>query len=235
MLAALMAFGLGCGSSTGASQASIATAASPNLVEALRTEAHPIRSESRDLSTVVDWIGDASIVLLGEATHGTHEFYKLRAEITKALITKGDLDAVAIEGDWTSAGRVDRYVRGLGSDASAAQALSDFERFPRWMWRNEVVADFVEWLREHNEPLPMSERVGFHGLDVYDPAGSAAAVVAKLSERSPAAADRARARYGCLLSEGDEASQMIRGLAAEPDCLGELKTQLQGHPRGHRR
>ena len=95
-------------------------------------------------------------MLIGEASHGTHEFYRERAELTKRLIAEGRCAAVAVEADWPDAYRVNHYVRGFGDDESAEEALSDFRRFPVWMWRNEVVAEFVDWLREHNEGLPES-------------------------------------------------------------------------------
>lgn len=111
-------------------------------------------------------IGDARIVLIGESSHGTHEFYAARAEITKWLIEHKGFTAVAAEADWPDAYRVNRYVRGQGDDVSAEGALSGFERFPGWMWRNDVVRDFVTWLREHNGRAT-EHRVGFYGLDLY--------------------------------------------------------------------
>jgi erythromycin esterase-like protein/predicted phosphoribosyltransferase len=145
-------------------------------------------------------VGDARIVLIGESSHGTHEFYQARAEITKWLIEEKGFCAVAAEADWPDAYRVNRYVRGHGDDASADQALSGFERFPAWMWRNTVVRDFVDWLHAHNgECRVKGEReAGFYGLDLYSLHRSMQEVIDYLENVDPAAAARARARYACF-------------------------------------
>jgi erythromycin esterase-like protein/predicted phosphoribosyltransferase len=140
----------------------------------------------------------AQFVLVGEASHGTHEFYRERAELTKRLIETGEISAVAVEADWPDAYRVNRYVRGQSDDDSAEEALSGFERFPVWMWRNSVVADFVRWLRTYNDGLPRQEQVGFYGLDLYSLYASMEEVVHFLEQVDPLAADRARARYSCF-------------------------------------
>src|SRR6266511_2215380 len=120
-----------------------------------------------DVQPVVDAIGDAEFALLGEASHGTHEFYAARAAITRKLIVESGYRAVAIEGDWPDSYRVNRYVQHQGSDTDAVEALSDFKRFPTWMWRNTVVVEFIEWLRAHNDALPPgAAKVGFYGLDL---------------------------------------------------------------------
>src|SRR3954447_24431381 len=121
-----------------------------------------------------DRFGDAKIVLLGEATHGTSEFYRARAAITKQLITTHGFNIVAVEADWPDAARIDRYVRHLAPANSARRA---FERFPTWMWRNEEVLAFVDWLRLHNESLPAERRTAFRGLDVYSLGASIEAVL----------------------------------------------------------
>ena len=147
-----------------------------------------------------DLIGDARIVLIGEASHGTHEFYQARAEITQWLIEEKGFTAVAAEADWPDAYRVNRYVRGLGADTSADEALAGFERFPGWMWRNVVVRDFVGWLRWHNERCLVDGRqqAGFYGLDLYSLHRSMHEVIAYLDTVDPVAASRARARYACF-------------------------------------
>jgi erythromycin esterase-like protein len=119
------------------------------------TEAHasPLTGAREDYDPLLEMIGDARFVLLGEASHGTHEFYRERAQITKRLIVEKGFRAVAVEADWPDAYRVNRYVRGAGADASANDALGDFKRFPTWMWRNTDVLDFVEWLKDHNDAL----------------------------------------------------------------------------------
>lgn len=145
-------------------------------------------------------IGDARIVLIGESSHGTHEFYAARAEITKWLIEKKGFCAVAAEADWPDAYRVNRYVRGLGDDGSATRALSGFERFPAWMWRNVVVRDFVDWLHVHNgrRRADGERETGFYGLDLYSLHRSMQEVIRYLENVDPVAAERARERYACF-------------------------------------
>jgi erythromycin esterase-like protein/adenine/guanine phosphoribosyltransferase-like PRPP-binding protein len=145
-------------------------------------------------------IGDARIVLIGESSHGTHEFYEARAEITKWLIEEKGFCAVAAEADWPDAYRVNRYVRGLGRDGSANEALAGFERFPAWMWRNAVVRDFVDWLHAHNGHRREhgGPQTGFYGLDLYSLHRSMQEVIAYLDNVDPVAAARARERYACF-------------------------------------
>ncbi len=145
-------------------------------------------------------IGDARIVLIGESSHGTHEFYEARAEITKWLIEKKGFCAVAAEADWPDAYRVNRYVRGMGEDGTAEQALRGFERFPSWMWRNTVVRDFVDWLRTNNRlcETHRQRQTGFYGLDLYSLHRSMQEVVSFLDKVDPSAAALARSRYSCF-------------------------------------
>jgi erythromycin esterase-like protein len=129
---------------------------------------YPLSGQAHYYDPVLELIGSAPLCLLGEATHGTDEFYRERAEITKRLIKEKGFTAVAVEADWPDAFRVNRYVRGLGDDKDANEALGGFKRFPTWMWRNTVILDFVEWLREYNASLPLTAaKVGFYGLDLY--------------------------------------------------------------------
>jgi erythromycin esterase-like protein len=147
----------------------------------------------------MDLIGDARFVLIGEASHGTHEFYRERAEITKRLIQEKGFTAVAVEADWPDAYRVNRYVRSISDDATSADALAGFDRFPAWMWRNTVVVNFVDWLREYNNALAQNAtKVGFYGLDLYSMHTSMEAVLNYLDKVDPEAAKRARYRYSCL-------------------------------------
>src|SRR5437763_3223377 len=120
----------------------------------LQSAAHRLTGSGADLDPLLDLAGDASFVLLGEASHGTHEFYSTRAEITKRLIREKGFQGVAAEADWPDAYRVDRYVRGHSDDRTATQALSGFTRFPVWMWRNRDVEEFTGWLREYNDTRP---------------------------------------------------------------------------------
>jgi erythromycin esterase-like protein len=167
--------------------------------EILRRTAHPLGPSAASLDPLLDRIGGARMVLLGESSHGTHEFYRIRAEITKRLIRERRFSAVAIEGDWPDAQRVHRFIRGDHGIHGAADALSGFRRFPQWMWRNADVLDLVGWLREHNDdPTSIDQRVGFYGLDLYSLHASIAAVIDYLARVDPAAAERARTHYACF-------------------------------------
>jgi protein-L-isoaspartate(D-aspartate) O-methyltransferase len=162
----------------------------------IREVAEPIDGiESAAVDTLLDRIADARVVLLGEATHGTSEFYRMRARITKELISKRGFQFVAVEADWPDASRIDDYV--LGGKPRSKVEFTPFARFPAWMWRNQEVVDFVEWLRTHNADRP-SSKVGFHGLDLYSLFTSIAAVLAYLDDVDPDAARVARLRYGNL-------------------------------------
>jgi len=147
------------------------------------------------LDALLDRIGDARVVLLGEATHGTSEFYRMRSRITQALIERKGFDIVAAEADWPDAARIDHYVRDRDVPM---QEWTAFARFPTWMWRNEEFLEFVEWMRLHNQELPYERRVRFAGLDLYSLYNSIAEVLRFLDDRDPVAARAARERYGCL-------------------------------------
>ena len=165
--------------------------------------------------------------MLGEATHGTHEFYLCRSLITQLLIKEHGFAAVAVEADWPNAARVTNYLRGRGEDADAVASLGDFSRFPQWMWRNCEVVELIEALRAVNDSRPTSDRVGFYGLDLYSLYSSIESILAYLQELDPAAAEAARQRYGCLQSYDDpqEYGAAIRYGFGE-DCENEAVTQL---------
>jgi protein-L-isoaspartate(D-aspartate) O-methyltransferase len=166
------------------------------LPRAIAEAATPLHSvEGRDVETVLDDIGEARVVLLGEATHGTAEFYRARAAITRRLIDAHGFNVVAVEADWPDATQIDRYVRHRGPGDHPERA---FARFPTWMWRNEEVLAFLEWLRDWNAAHPADERASFHGLDLYGLSASMAAVIDYLDRVDPDAARVARERYGCL-------------------------------------
>jgi len=158
-----------------------------NLITNVAQEAaQRLEGTARDYDRLLKLIGEARFCLLGEATHGTHEFYRERAAITKRLIKEKGFTAVAVEADWPDAFRVNRFVRGLGDDKDANEALGGFKRFPTWMWRNKIVLDFVEWLRDYNASLPPnSARVGFYGLDLYSLYTSIEAVLSYLKKIDP--------------------------------------------------
>jgi erythromycin esterase-like protein len=199
------------------------------VIEAVRLDARPLRGGDSDYDALLELVGDARLVLLGEASHGTHEFYRERARITKRLIGELGFAAVAVEGDWPDADRVSRYVQGTGEDGDAEEALRGFRRFPTWMWRNAEVLDFVGWLRAHNESLPPDQAgVGFYGLDLYSLNASMEAVVAYLDEVDPGAAARARERYECLHPFAQDSSgygQAVLLGASEP-CRRRVLEQL---------
>jgi len=205
------------------------TARKTDLADLVRGAAHPLTGSSADYDPLLEKIGDARFVLLGEASHGTHEFYRERAEITRRLIREKGFTAVAVEADWPDAYRVNRFVRGLGDDPDADAALGGFRRFPTWMWRNADVLDFVRWLRAHNDVRPAeAAKAGFYGLDLYSLHTSAAAVVSYLDKVDPDAARRARFRYACFEHFGED--PQAYGFAATFDlsrsCEDEVVNQL---------
>jgi erythromycin esterase-like protein len=170
-----------------------------SLVDFISHAAEPLIGSRNDFDHVIDLIGDARFVLIGEASHGTHEFYRIRAQISKLLIAQHGFSAVAVEADWPDAYRVNRFVRGGGNDIDSVEALSGFQRFPQWMWRNADVLDFVGWLREHNDEQTFEDRkCGFYGLDLYSLHASIEAVLAYLDKVDPAAAKQARHHYSCF-------------------------------------
>ena len=174
-------------------------------VKSVADSAEPFGSiDTVDLGAMLERIGSARVVLLGEATHGTSEFYRMRERISRELIIKKGFRFIAIEGDWPDAARVDHYVRHL--EYSPAEWTA-FARFPTWMWRNNEVRDFVNWLREHNAAVEPGSRVAFHGLDLYSLYLSIHSVLTYLDQVEPDAARIARLRYACLTPwQGDPAA-----------------------------
>ena len=200
-----------------------------SLTKALDGAIRPLTGAPDDFDVLLARIGDASLVLLGEASHGTHEFYRIRAEITKRLIREKGFTAVAVEADWPDAFRVNRYVRGRSSDADASEALAGFARFPQWMWRNADVLDFVGWLREHNDSRAAANAVGFYGLDLYSLHASMHAVVDYLRIVDIDAAERAERRYACFDQFGGDpqAYGHAAALHLAPSCEREVLLQLR--------
>jgi len=155
--------------------------------------------KTENFDTLIRSMGNANIVMIGEASHGTEDFYRVRADITRRLITDHKFQFVALEADWPDIYRVNRWVQCTGKDKSAEEALGDFDRFPRWMWRNHCMIDFAKWLRAHNETVEdKRRRVGIYGLDLYSMFTSSERVIQYLEKVDPAAADEARERYGTL-------------------------------------
>jgi erythromycin esterase-like protein len=200
-----------------------------NITDVVCQAAEPLRGAAEDYDSLMDLIGDARFVLIGEASHGTHEFYEQRAEITKRLIREKGFTAVAVEADWPDAYRVNRYVRGMNDDASSIEALAGFDRFPTWMWRNTVVVNFVDWLREYNHSLPPNaSQAGFYGLDLYSMYESIKAVLGYLDKIDPEAAQRARSRYSCLEHFGEDSQSYgyAASLGLSSSCEEEAISQL---------
>ena len=186
------------------------------LVSRLQEHARPLASEA-DLDPLLDRIGDARFVLLGEATHGTSEFYSWRADITRRLVEERGFSFVAVEGDWPDCMRVNRWIkRREAQDRTATDVLEAFARWPTWMWANREVAALAEWLREHNGGVAEHARVGFYGLDVYSLWDSIAAVERYLGDRDPALAAAARRAYRCFDPYHDDAQEYARATALVP-------------------
>ncbi|MGV9680691.1 erythromycin esterase family protein [Nocardia sp. NPDC003482] len=195
---------------------------------ALRRRARPAPNGIPAPEAIDDLVGDARVVLIGESTHGTHEFYAARAAITQYLLAEHDFCAVAVEADWPDAYRADCFARGRGRDAHAGDALGDFTRFPTWMWRNTVVRDFLTWLRRHNADHP-DDAAGFYGLDLFGLRRSAAAVIDYLDRVDPDAAARARDRYGCFdrFPDHERSYGYAAAFGAGETCEREVIEQLK--------
>jgi len=180
------------------SNAMTTVAANDHLIALLRDEAVQLTGKTNDFKPLFDLVGDARFVLIGESTHGTEEFYRLRADLTRVLIRDFGFNGVAVEGDWPDCLRVNRYVRGDAKIVTPKAALSGFTRFPAWMWRNRAVAEFIDWLRTYNTARSPKSHAGFYGLDLYSLYASIEAVIGFLDRVDPIAAQRARVHYACF-------------------------------------
>lgn len=198
---------------------------SHQLASTIRKAARPLNGTGpQDYDPLLAHLDQARLVLLGEASHGTHEFYQARAVISRRLITEKGFNAVAVEADWPDAYRVNCYIQGRGSDKTAAEALSGFTRFPTWMWRNTDVEEFVEWLRRYNQEQPEAKKVGFYGLDLYSLHSSIESVIDYLDRTDPEAAQRARFRYSCF--EDSQENPEIYGYTASFDMNETCRKQV---------
>jgi erythromycin esterase-like protein len=198
--------------------------------ESIAELARPLQGMREDYDPILELVGRARVVLLGEASHGTHEFYHERTRITKRLIQELDFNAIAVEGDWPDAYRVNRYIRAQSTAADAEAALAGFRRFPAWMWRNSETLELVGWLRAHNHVGRGLEReVGFYGLDLYSLHASMEAVLSYLDGVDPTAAARARSRYGCFEVFGSDPQSYgyTASLDLSQSCEDEVVHQLQ--------
>ena len=196
-------------------------------LEVIRGEALRLGNGMRDYDALLDSVGERSLVLLGEATHGTQEFYRMRAEISMRLIEEHGFDAVAVEADWPDAYRLNRYVRGEGSDADIRLAFGDFQRFPRWMWCNEEVLRFIKTLRAHNDAQKAGAHAGFYGLDMYSLYRSAQAVVDYLAGVDEEQAAIARRQYAAMDHVRDPQRYGYEAvLGLRPDCRRAVRERL---------
>ncbi len=194
---------------------------SKELKSVIKKNLQPLRGDKSDYDSIIEMAKDSRFVLIGESTHGTKEFYKMRSEITKRLITELGFSAVTIEGDWPDAYHINRYVNGTNHNGSATTALSNFERFPTWMWQNKEVLDFIKWLRGYNIKNPAAIR--FYGLDLYSMNSSISAVIEYLDKVDPKAAALGRQRYSCL---DNFTSSPINLKTIEQSCEMEIVKQL---------
>jgi erythromycin esterase len=181
--------------------------ATSDLLAATRSLARPLRGP-RDLDPLLDRIGNARFVLLGEASHGTHEFYTWRTGISRRLIEERGFSFIAVEGDWPDCYRVNQFLKGaVDSSITAREVMHGFTRWPTWMWANEEVIQLAEWLREYNDALPTERKVGFYGLDVYSLWDSLDRVIDYLTRHDPSAVATARAAFQCFEPYGEDVQE----------------------------
>jgi erythromycin esterase len=189
-----------------------ARSADAEWLEAIKQVTAPLKTPA-DLDPVIEAGGATRVVLLGEASHGTSEFYTWRAKISQRLIAEKKFSFIAVEGDWASIHRLNRYVKGLDDADDARAILRQFDRWPLWMWANEEVAELAEWMRAYNKDRPLSQRAGFYGIDVYGWENSIQAVVEYLRDASPELARRVQTLYGAFALHRSDASSYARAVA----------------------
>lgn len=200
------------------------------LADWVQAHVQPLTGAPDDFDALMDRVGDARIVMLGEASHGTAEFYAVRAQITRRLIAEKGFRMVCIEGDWPDAARVNRYATGIHGASrhdpcDSLEALAGFKRFPTWMWRNTVILDFVDWLKAHNDRNP-ERMVHFYGLDVYSLHASIEEVVSYLDRVDPPAAEQARQRYACFEPFQDTQTYALSAHYLAETCEDEVVATL---------
>jgi len=212
------------------------------MLATVRSLSRPLRSVA-DLDPLVDRIGDAHYVLLGEASHGTHEYYAWRAALSRRLIEEKGFSFIAVEGDWPDCYRVNRYVKGYsGSGDDAHEVLHAFERWPTWMWANQEIVELAEWLRVRNARQPEARKVGFYGLDVYSLWDSLYQVLGYLGKHAPESLAAARRAFQCFEPYGEDAQEYARATRwVDESCedevialLGELRRSARPHPQDGR-
>ncbi|OGB84751.1 hypothetical protein A3F66_01160 [candidate division TM6 bacterium RIFCSPHIGHO2_12_FULL_32_22] len=185
-------------------------------------------SEKYKLEKLLNYIKDEEIIMMGEATHGTYEFYKARAELTQRLIEEKKVTAVAVEGDWPSIYRVNKFVQGRSSDDTPFTSLAGIEQFPLWMWRNKTFLEFIIWLKEYNSYLEEKDRIRIYGLDLYSLHSSSKSVIEYLEKVDPKEAKLAKQRYNCFEKFGFDMQNYgyltVQGLTQ--NCKKEVLEQL---------
>ncbi|WP_419418876.1 erythromycin esterase family protein [Legionella sp. D16C41] len=198
------------------------------MVQTLNMAIKPLLGRAEDYDELINNIGERQFVLMGEATHGTEEFYQTRMQITKRLIEEKGFMAVAIEGDWPDVYGIHRYIQGEGSSHDNEQSLNLFQRFPTWMWRNTAMASFVKWLRNYNDKLAATEKIGFYGLDLYSLNTSITAVIEYLKKVDPKAAKQAIERYACFDPHKLDAQSYgyLANVGIKKKCIEEAITVL---------
>jgi erythromycin esterase-like protein len=168
------------------------------IIDRISMEAIPFE-QKEDLGIIINSIGDSRIVLLGEASHGTSEFYTVRAELSKRLIEQKGFDFIAVEGDWPSCYSINQYIKGKSGAAETAEnALQDFNRWPTWMWANREVVNFISWVHNHNQKLDLKERVGFYGLDMYSLWESMEQIIDYLEQTASPQLELAKKAFACF-------------------------------------
>ncbi len=208
-----------------------------SLVDQVRALSRPLRGPE-DLDPLLELIGDARYVLLGEASHGTADYYAWRAEISRRLILEKGFSFLAVEGDWPDCYRVNRYIKGLDGPAGfdgAREVLHAFGRWPTWMWANEEVVTLVEWLRRHNDGMPSGRKVGFYGLDVYSLWESLYGVMAYLQRHDGSALPAAWRAFRCFEPYGEDVQEYARATRFVPDSCEDEVVALLHATRGHAR
>lgn len=209
----------------------------PQLLADVRSLSRPLRTPD-DLGPLLERIADARYVLLGEASHGTHEYYAWRTAISRRLIEEKKFSFIAVEGDWPDCYRVNRHIKDYpDSGDNAREVLHAFARWPTWMWGNQEIVELVEWLRQRNDDLPEEKKVGFYGLDVYSLWDSLYQVLAYLGKHVPSALPAARRAFQCFEPYGEDVQEYARAISwAHLSCEKEviaLLAKLRDTPLGY--
>lgn len=198
------------------------------IVECVRAKERRLKG-IEDLDPLTERVGDARIVMLGEASHGTHEYYTWRAHITKRLIREKGFNFIAVEGDWPDCYRLNRFIKGyIDAGEEAQQVLTEFQRWPTWMWANRETASFAEWLHTYNQSLDRENKVGFYGLDVYSLQESMSAIMEYLEKTDPKALETTKKAFRCFEPYmDDEGRSYARALRLVPElCEAEVAAML---------